>query len=413
MDGGGEKRLDAPCESRSKWYTLPSHSSDEETSRMTAEDNRRILNYLRQHSADMVADLKRLIDLESPTTNKAAVDVLGTALADELRGLGGAVEILPKAEVGDVLRARWNPGQGGVLILSHMDTVWDVGTVAGRPTRVDGDRLYGVGAMDMKGGIVIALWALRALRRLELFPRQPVSYLLNSDEETGSKHSSGEIESEALAHNVVFVTEPPQDGAYKTQRKGVSHYTIRATGRAAHSGADHENGVNAIEEIARQVIVVEAMTDYAIGTTANVGVISGGTRANVVPAEARVEVNVRAWTRVNQQAIHDKIMSLRAVHPEAEISVEGGVGVPPMERSPEIAALFQRAQRLAAEMGVALEEGRTGGGSDGNKTAALGVPTLDGMGMVGEGGHALDEYGEISSLPERAAIMAAMLREAL
>ena len=221
------------------------------------------------------------------------------------------------------------------------------------------------------------------------------------------------MKAEALSHNVVFVTEPPQDGAYKTQRKGVSHYTITAKGRAAHSGADHENGVNAIEEIAHQVIAVEAMTDYDIGTTANVGVISGGTRPNVVPAEARVEINVRAWTRVNQEAIHEQMMSLKAVHPEAEIIVEGGVGVPPMERTPEIAALFKRAQALAAQMGIALEEGRTGGGSDGNKTAALGVPTLDGMGMVGEGGHAINEYGEISSLPERSAIMAAMLRETL
>ncbi|MCY3832090.1 MAG: M20 family metallopeptidase [Chloroflexi bacterium] len=380
---------------------------------MTADDNRRILNYLRENTEDMVADLKRLIALESPTTNKGAVDELGQALAQELRGLGGAVEVIAKAEVGDVLRARWNPGAGGVVIMSHMDTVWDVGAVAGRPTRIEGDRLYGVGAMDMKGGIVIALWALRALRALDLFPDQPITYLLNSDEETGSRHSAGEIESEALAHHVVFVTEPPQDGAYKTQRKGVSHYTVRAEGRAAHSGADHARGVNAIEELAHQVLAVQALTDYDIGTTANVGVISGGTRANVVPAAAQFEVNVRAWTRVNQQAIHEKMMNLRAVHPEAKVVVEGGVGVPPMERSPEIAALFQRAQKLAAALGIALEEGRTGGGSDGNKTAALGVPTLDGMGMVGDGGHAVNEYGEISSLPERAAIMAAMLRERL
>ena len=380
---------------------------------MTAHDNCRILDYLREHSKDMVADLERLIALESPTSCKPAVDALGAALAEELSALGGAVEVIPKAEVGDVLRARWNAGEGGIVIMSHMDTVWDVGTVAGRPTRIEGDCLYGVGAMDMKGGIVIALWALRALRALELFPEGPITYLLNSDEETGSRHSAAEIETEALAHNVVFVTEPPQDGAYKTQRKGVSQYTITATGRAAHSGADHEHGVNAIEEIAHQVIAVEAMTDYDIGTTANVGVISGGTRPNVVPAEARIEINVRAWTKVNQAAIHEQMMNLKAAHPEAEIVVEGGVGVPPMERSPEIAALFKRAQALAAEMGIALEEGKTGGGSDGNKTAALGVPTLDGMGMVGEGGHAVNEYGEISSLPERAAIMAAMLRERL
>ncbi len=380
---------------------------------MSAVDNRRILSYLRENTEAMVRDLKRFIALESPTSGKAAVDAFGLALAEELRDLGGALETIPKAEVGDVIRARWNPGAGGVVILSHMDTVWDVGTVAGRPTRIDGDRIYGVGAMDMKGGIAIALWALRALRELELFPAQPISYLLNSDEETGSRHSAAEIESEALSHNVVFVTEPPQDGAYKTERKGVSHYTITATGRAAHSGADHARGVNAIEEMAHHILAVQAMTDYAIGTTANVGVITGGTRPNVVPAEARVEINVRATSRVKQQAIHERIMTLQARHPEASLKVEGGVGVPPMERSPEIAALFKRAQGLAAEMGITITEDSTGGGSDGNKTAALGVPTLDGMGIVGDGGHAVTEYGEISSLPERAAIMAAMLRERL
>ena len=380
---------------------------------MTSADNRRILTYLRESAADMQRDLKRFIELESPTSYKPAVDALGAALAEELRGLGGAVEVIPKAEVGDVIRARWNPGPGGIVLLSHMDTVWDVGTVARRPTRVDGDRLYGVGAMDMKGGIVIALWALRALRQLELFPNQPITYLLNSDEETGSRHSSAEIEAEALSHNAAFVTEPPQDGAYKTQRKGVSHYTITAKGRAAHSGADHARGINAIEEMAHQILAVQAMTDYDIGTTANVGVISGGTRPNVVPEEARVEINVRAWTRANAQAIHQRIMALQPRHPEAELNIEGGIGVPPMERTPEIAALFKRAQALADEMGIALEEGSTGGGSDGNKTAALGVPTLDGMGMVGDGGHAIDEYGELSSLPERSAIMAAMLRERL
>lgn len=380
---------------------------------MTADANRRILAYLREHRDDMLADLIKLIELESPTLHKASVDALGAVLADELRGLGAAVKVIPKREVGDVLRARWNPGPGGVVILSHMDTVWAVGTVAGRPTRVEGNRIYGVGAMDMKGGIVIALWALRALRELKLFPDQPVSYMLNTDEETGSLHSAEEIETEALSHDVVFVTEPPQDGKYKTERKGVSHYTITAKGRAAHAGADHARGINAIEEMAHQILAVQAMTDYAIGTTANVGVIKGGTRGNVVPAEASIEINVRARSRANAQAIHEQIMSLQPVHPEADLVIEGGIGVPPMERTPEIAALFKRAQGLAAAMGIDIDEGSTGGGSDGNKTAALGVPTLDGMGIVGDGGHAITEYGEIDSMPERAAIMAAMLREEL
>ena len=380
---------------------------------MSAEINRGILDWLRQRQADMVADLVDLIALESPTTDKAAVDKLGRELAAELSGLGGAVETVPKSEVGDIVRSRWNPGEGGVAILSHMDTVWALGTVAGRPTRIDGDRIYGVGAMDMKGGIVIALYALRALRELDVFPRQPITYMLNSDEETGSRHSTAEIEAEALAHNVVFVTEPPQDGKYKTARKGVSHYAITAQGRAAHAGADHARGINAIEELAHQTLAVQAMTDYSIGTTANVGVFMGGTRGNVVPAQARCEINVRATTRAHQNAIHEAILALQPRHPEARLKIEGGVGVPPMERTPEIVALFQRAQRLAAEMGIAIDEGSTGGGSDGNKTAALGVPTLDGMGIVGDGGHAVTEYGEISSLPERSAIMAAMLREKL
>ncbi len=380
---------------------------------MRSEANRRILAYLRERVDDMLADLIRLIDLESPTLHKASVDALGAVLAEELRGLGAAVEVIPKQAVGDVLRARWNPGRGGVLILSHMDTVWAVGTVAGRPTRVAGNRIYGVGAMDMKGGIVIALWALRALRELNLFPAQPISYLLNSDEETGSLHSAEEIESEALSHNVVFVTEPPQDGKYKTERKGVSHYSITAKGRASHAGADHARGINAIEEIAHQILAVQALTDYKIGTTANVGVVSGGTRPNVVPAEARIEINARARSRANANAIHEEIMNLRAVHPQAQLVIEGGIGVPPMERTPEIAALFKRAQSLAADMGISIDEGSTGGGSDGNKTAALGVPTLDGMGIVGDGGHAVTEFGEIDSMPERAAIMAAMLREDL
>lgn len=380
---------------------------------MTADVNRRILAYLRERVDEMLADLIKLIDLESPTLDKPSVDVLGAVLAEELRGLGAAVEVIPKREVGDVLRARWNPGPGGVVILSHMDTVWAVGAVADRPTRVEGNRIHGVGAMDMKGGIVIALWALRALRELNLFPAGPISYMLNSDEETGSRHSSAEIESEALAHNVVFVTEPPQDGKYKTERKGVSHYKITTKGRAAHAGADHARGINAIEEMAHQILAVQAMTNYETGTTANVGVIDGGTRSNVVPAEASIEINVRARTRAHAQAIHEQITSLRPVHPEAELVIEGDIGVPPMERTPEIAALFKRAQALAAEMGIEIDEGSTGGGSDGNKTAALGVPTLDGMGIVGDGGHAITEYGEIDSMPERAAIMAAMLREDL
>jgi len=377
---------------------------------MNTESNRQILAYLHDHQQDMVEHLKRLIALESPTNHKPSVDELGHVLAKEVRDLGATVDIVPQNEVGDVVRARWGEGEGGILILSHMDTVWDVGTVAGRPTYIEDGRLYGVGSMDMKGGIVIGLWALRALRELNVFPEHPITYLFNSDEEIGSPASGATIEEEAHKHRVVFVTEPPEHGAYKTARKGVSHYRVTATGRAAHAGAEHAKGVNAIEEIARQILIIQGMTDYEIGTTANVGVIAGGTRSNVVPAEAWIEVNVRATTRANAARIDEQMHKLTPHHPEAQLKVEGGIAVPPMERTLEIAALFAQAQSLARDMGIEITEGSTGGGSDGNRTAALGIPTLDGMGVVGEGGHGIHEYAVIDSLPERAAIMAAMLR---
>ena len=377
---------------------------------MHTESNRQLLAYLRDHQQEMVDQLQQFIALESPTNHKPSVDQLGMVLAEQLRQLGAAVEILPQTEVGDVIRARWGQGDDGLLILSHMDTVWDVGTVAGRPTTVEDGKLYGVGSMDMKGGIVIALWALRALREHNVFPDQQITYLLNSDEETGSQVSGGIIEEEALKHRAVFVTEPPEHGAYKTARKGVSSYRVTATGRAAHAGAEHAQGVNAIEELARQILIIQGMTDYEIGTTANVGVVEGGTRGNVVPAQASAQVNVRATTRANAIKIDEQMHALKPHHPEATIEVEGGIGVPPMERTPEIAALFKQAQSLAREMGIEITEGSTGGGSDGNRTAALGVPTFDGMGVVGEGGHSIHEYAVIDSLSERAAIMAAMLR---
>jgi glutamate carboxypeptidase len=377
---------------------------------MHTESNRQLLAYLRDHQQEMVDQLQQFIALESPTNHKPSVDQLGMVLAEQLRQLGAAVEILPQTEVGDVIRARWGQGDDGLLILSHMDTVWDVGTVTGRPTTVEDGKLYGVGSMDMKGGIVIALWALRALREHNVFPDQQITYLLNSDEETGSQVSGGIIEEEALKHRAVFVTEPPEHGAYKTARKGVSSYRVTATGRAAHAGAEHAQGVNAIEELARQILIIQGMTDYEIGTTANVGVVEGGTRGNVVPAQASAQVNVRATTRANAIKIDEQMHALKPHHPEATIEVEGGIGVPPMERTPEIAALFKQAQSLAREMGIEITEGSTGGGSDGNRTAALGVPTFDGMGVVGEGGHSIHEYAVIDSLSERAAIMAAMLR---
>jgi glutamate carboxypeptidase len=377
----------------------------------TIDDNRKILAYLRGHQDDMVALLSQMVAMESPTDDKPSLDRLGAFLAEHLSALGAQVRVLSQDESGNHVHARWGSGPGGALLLCHMDTVWSLGTVAQRPVRIEDGKLYGPGAFDMKGGIVNALWAMRALRELELWGPQRVSLLLTADEETGSRTSRPIIEAEAQKHDVVFVLEPaePPHGSLKTWRKGVGVYRIEVAGKAAHAGADHDQGINAIEELAQQILAIQGLTDYGAGTTVNVGVVGGGTRSNVVPEQAWARVDVRV-ADLEQAALLDATMQgLRPKLAGAELKVSGGVSRPPMVRTPQIAALFARAETLAAEMGFEITEAGTGGGSDGNFTAALGVPTLDGMGVVGDGGHALHEHVVIASLPERAALLAAML----
>jgi glutamate carboxypeptidase len=321
--------------------------------------------------------------------------------------------MLRQAAAGDIVRARWGSGDGGVLLLCHMDTVWDLGTLAKRPVRVEDGRLYGPGAFDMKGGIVNALWAMRALRELELMPSRRVTLLITSDEEIGSDASRALIEAEARAHEVVFVLEPaqPPRAALKTWRKGVGGYRVTVTGRAAHAGAAHDEGINAIAELARHVLAIEALTDYAAGTTVNVGVIRGGTRSNVVPEQAWAEVDYRVMDMTEAARVDAFMRGLKPQRDGVRLAVTGGLNRPPMVRTPAIVALYTRAEAIAAELGLPLTETGTGGGSDGNFTAALGVPTLDGLGVVGDGGHALHELVVVSSLPERAALLAGLIRE--
>ncbi len=375
-------------------------------------DNQRLLSYLRDHQDGMVALLARLVELESPSDEKASLDRLAAFLAGELAVLGAEVETLSQPQAGDHVRARWGSGPGGVLLLCHMDTVWDVGTLAERPVRIEGDRLYGPGAFDMKGGIANALWAMRALRELGLPPRRRVTLLITSDEETGSTTSRPILEAEAVEHEVVFVLEPaqPPHASLKTWRKGVGVYHLSVTGLASHAGAAHEEGVNAIEELAHQILAIQALTNYETGTTLNVGVVGGGTRSNVVPAEAWAHVDVRVMNAEEEARVDAFMHGLKPRLAGTRLAVSGGVNRPPMVRTPEIAALYGRAEALAAEMGIQISETGSGGGSDGNFTAALGVPTLDGMGVVGDGGHALHEHVILASLPERAALLAAMLR---
>jgi glutamate carboxypeptidase len=371
----------------------------------------RILAYLRDHQSDMAALLAELVEMESPSNDKHSLDRLAGLLTARLEALGAAVEMLPQARAGDHVRARWGQGEGGTLLLCHMDTVWDVGTLARRPVRMEGGRLYGPGALDMKGGIANALWAVRALRDLDLVPSQPVTLLITSDEETGSRTSRALVEAEARRHAVVFVLEPaqPPHAALKTWRKGTGDYRVTVAGRAAHAGVDHAKGVNAIEELAHQILALQGLTDYDSGTTVNVGVVGGGTRTNVVPEQAWAKVDVRVMGQAQADELDARIRGLRPHLEGTTLQISGGVNRPPMVRTPAIAALYARAEALAAQMGFEVAEAGSGGGSDGNFTAALGIPTLDGLGPAGDGAHAEHEHVLLPSLPERAALLGALL----
>jgi len=379
---------------------------------MQSETIQRIRDFTQIYAQEMTDLLVRLVNMDSPSDHKPSLDQQNEFLAACLRDLrADNVEVIINAEAGNNLKAVWGSGPGGTLMLCHMDTVWDVGTARERPASIKDGRMYGPGSEDMKGGIVISLYAMRALVELNLLPAdERITLIMNSDEEIGSGSSRALIEAEALQHRRVYVMEPAvPPGAYKTQRKGVGDFTVRVKGRATHAGADHANGVNAIEELARQVAVLQGFTNYETGTTVNVGVIQGGSRSNVVPDDAWAEVDVRVEAEEEGPKIEKLIYGLKPFNPKCRIEVSGQINRPPMVRTPQIADLFEKARALAAQMGIDLREAASGGASDGNFTAALGVPTLDGMGVVGDGAHGVDEYAVVASLPERAALLAAML----
>lgn len=375
-------------------------------------DHPPILACLLAHQDDMTRDLIRLVEMESPSDDKPSLDRLAAHLLAEAQALGADAELLPHPEAGAILRTRWGAHHaGGLLLLCHMDTVWDLHTLAQRPVRIGDGRLYGPGAFDMKGGIVTALWAIRALQANGHMPDRRITLLVTADEETGSATSRAVIEAEAPAHDAVLVLEPahPPHGALKTWRKGVGEYQLEVKGVASHAGAAHEAGVNALEELAHQVLAIQALTDYGRGTTVNVGVAGGGTRDNVVPDHAWALIDVRVMNAAEAERLHRALTSLQPHVKGASVTVTGGMNRPPMERTPGGVALFRRAAAVAAGLGFAVDEVGTGGGSDGNFTAALGVPTLDGLGVTGDGAHAVHEHVILSSLPERAALLAGLL----
>lgn len=359
----------------------------------------------------MIDTLGHLVSIESPSTDKAAVDRCGGALSALLEQHGARVTRLPRPDAGDHVLAEFGCGQRQVLLLGHFDTVWPVGQLGRMPIKVDEERFYGPGSLDMKAGLVIALLAARAITELDLVAGTRTVLLLTSDEETGSHTSREAVEEEARRSDAVLVLEPGlADGSVKTGRKGVGEFTIDVDGVAAHAGVDPGGGASAVREMARQVIALDGMASPERGLSVNVGVVEGGTRSNVVAAHARARVDVRVTSMDDVAHIERAIRQLRPFDDRTTIRVSGGINRPPMERTPGVARLFELARDVAAGFGVTLTEGSTGGASDGNFTAALGVPTLDGLGGIGEGAHALHEHVEIESLPVRAALLAGLVQ---
>ncbi len=369
--------------------------------------------------------IEALVRLESPSDNKAAVDRCGRELTARLEAIGARVTRLPQPSRGDHLLAEFVPtsvprgGDGGfgegrrlgqVLLLGHFDTVWPAGTLDRMPLRRSDGRLHGPGTFDMKAGIGIAMLATRALLETRTGLGCRVVMLWTTDEEVGSDTSRALIEDEARRSDAVLVLEPSlPGGALKTSRKGVGEYELTVHGIAAHAGIDPEKGASAIHELAHQICRLYRVPTQSSGLTVNVGTIVGGTRGNVVAEEARATISVRAATQ-NEMNMFDGMMrhqTPRDVRTRLEVS--GGFDRPPLERSDKVLRLYRHAQAIAAELGVRVGEGSTGGGSDGNFTAAIGVSTLDGLGAVGDGAHALHEHVEIDALPVRAALVAGLI----
>jgi glutamate carboxypeptidase len=376
-------------------------------------DAQRRLAYFTERQELIVANIRELVEVESPSDNKAAVDQLGDVVAVKLAALGGSVRFHQARNFGNHLQVDFAgrvPGKP-VLLLGHYDTVYPLGTLASMPCRVGNDKLTGPGVLDMKSGIGVMLHAIAALKDWHGALPRPVTVLLVSDEEVGSDSSRSITESLAKKATAVLVLEPSYglDGKVKTARKGVGEYQLKVTGKASHAGLDFQKGVNAIVELARQIEKVSAFTDLKKGLTVNVGIVSGGSRTNVVPAEAVAQVDVRIARMKDAAGIDKKMRGLRPFNRKCKVEVSGGVNRPPMERTTGVAALYEIAVGIAHGLGWSLSEAAVGGGSDGNFTAGLGVPTLDGLGGVGDGAHAVHEHIVISELPRRAALVAGLI----
>lgn len=374
------------------------------------------LSYFESRKDAMVQTIRSFVEIESPSDDKQAADRMGAFLAGAFEAVGGHATIHRAEIFGDNLQVDF-PGddkQKPVLLLGHFDTVYPVGTLANMPCRIERDRMHGPGVLDMKSGIALMLYAIEGLKTWHGKLPRPVTVFLVSDEEVGS-YSSRKI-TEALARQSagVFVLEPAAGlpGSVKTARKGVGEYTLTVKGIASHAGLDPGQGHSAIVELARQITVISKLNDLKQGISVNPGVIRGGTRTNVIAAEASVGIDVRIKSAIQARGLDRKLRGLKAFDKRCKLVMEGKINRLPMERTAGVAALYEKAQALAAQVGWKLGEAAVGGGSDGNFTAGIGIPTLDGMGGVGDGAHAVHEHIIISELPRRALLLAGMIERA-
>jgi len=358
----------------------------------------------------MLAQLLEWVQMESPTTHKPSVDLFGQAVAAKFSEIGMTIETDVQPVRGNHLIARWGNPASKILMIGHLDTVWELGSLHTIPIRVENDIAHGPGIFDMKGGVIIALFALQLFR--EKGEAINLTLLLNSDEEEGSETSRDLIEGEARTATHALILEPAgPENALKTKRRGTGHYRVTSHGRAAHAGVEPWKGVNAIEELSHQILEIQSWNRQRKGISANVGLIQGGTRTNVVPALAEAGVDLRSDSPEDVEWLKTQFAGLKPKHPEAKLDIEGSFDRPPMVRSEQVIALYQKAERIAAAFDYPVKEFWTGGASDGNFTSALGIPTLDGLGPEGSGAHALTEQIIVSSLPKRANLLYHLLKE--
>jgi glutamate carboxypeptidase len=369
------------------------------------------LGFLTERQEAMTSLLRTFVEYETPSRDKPAVDRFTAYLADLFGRLGGEVTMFERSSAGNIVRAGFGNGAEQALILCHVDTVWPFGELARRPFRIEDGKAFGPGVNDMKGGTVQAIFALQAIMAAKAKMPRKVVFLCTTDEEIGSAAARELIEDEAKKSAYVLVPEPSSgaQGAVKLTRKGWGMFDVNVTGRSAHAGNDHAKGINAVEEMARQVIKLQSMTDYGTGTTISVGEIRGGMGYNVIPDKASLKVDLRASTQAELLGARDKILGLTPFLQSATVSVTGALNRPPLEATPGNCALYQKAKRIAAELGFDLPGTHVGGVSDGNFTSALGVATLDGIGAVGDGAHALHEHLVLSAMAPRAALIAGLL----